>query len=62
MHRDDYPDDGYEQCPVCAQPIDYCQGHGEIGDPAGFLGATAHDRDDHSRCDPRACPNTEQEG
>lgn len=36
----------------------------EQGDwePSGFLGATAHDFDDHRRCDPRACPNTEQEG
>ena len=25
----------------------------------GFLGATAHDRDDHRRCDPDACPNAE---
>lgn len=22
-------------CPVCEEPTDYCQGHGEIGDPAG---------------------------
>lgn len=22
-------------CPVCFDPIDYCTGHGEIGDPAG---------------------------
>lgn len=24
-----------EPCPVCGEPIDYCQGHGEIGDPEG---------------------------
>lgn len=30
-------------------------------EPTGFMGATAHDRDDHSRCDPRACPNAETE-
>ena len=55
--------DPYGLCPVCGEPIDYCQGHGEIGDPVGFLGATAHDFDDHRRCDPRACPNAEpQEG
>ena len=23
-------------CPACADQIDYCQGHGPIGDPAGF--------------------------
>lgn len=25
-----------EECPACGEPIDYCQGHGEIGDPAGY--------------------------
>ncbi len=23
-------------CPACADPVDYCQGHGETGDPDGF--------------------------
>ena len=23
-------------CPACWSPMDYCQGHGEIGDPEGF--------------------------
>lgn len=23
-------------CPVCLDPIDYCQGHGEIGDIEGY--------------------------
>jgi hypothetical protein len=27
----------YDQCPVCLDPIDYCQGHGEVGDYEGFL-------------------------
>ena len=43
------------RCPVCAEPIDYCQGHGEIGDPAGFAILVAHDGGDHSRCDPLGC-------
>lgn len=30
-------------------------------EPTGLMGATAHDFDDHRRCDPRACPNAEQE-
>ena len=30
---DPYPED---ECPVCLEPLDYCQGHGEIGDPEGF--------------------------
>jgi hypothetical protein len=25
----------FETCPVCGEPIDYCLGHGEIGDPEG---------------------------
>lgn len=29
----DYPVD---ECPICLEPMDYCQGHGEIGDPEGF--------------------------
>ena len=23
-------------CPACGDFIDYCQGHGEIGDPEGY--------------------------
>jgi hypothetical protein len=30
---DEYPND---VCPVCLEPMDYCQGHGEIGDLEGF--------------------------
>ena len=30
---DKYPDD---VCPVCLEPMDYCQGHVQIGDPEGF--------------------------
>lgn len=34
---DEMPD-GYEteHCPACGELPSYCQGHGEIGDPAGF--------------------------
>ena len=24
------------KCPACGDFIDYCQGHGEIGDPEGY--------------------------
>lgn len=27
----------HDQCPVCLDPMDYCQGHGEIGDYEGFV-------------------------
>ena len=43
------------RCPACGEFIDYCQGHGEIGDPWGFATLTAHDAGDHESCDPRAC-------
>lgn len=33
MTFDPIPDD---ECPICLDPLDYCQGHGEIGDPEGF--------------------------
>ena len=28
--------DYYPSCRVCGDPIDYCTGHGEIGDPEGY--------------------------
>lgn len=42
-------------CPACGQPIDYCQGHGEIGDPVGFETLRLHDIDIHVRCHPNGC-------
>lgn len=42
-------------CPACGSPADYCQGHGEIGDPAGFAILEAHDADDHDGCHPDGC-------
>lgn len=43
-----------ELCPVCGDTPDYCQGHGEIGDPAGFSTLAKHDGGDHSNCHPVA--------
>ena len=43
------------RCPACGDVIDYCQGHGEMGDPAGFAILAAHDEDDHSGCHPDGC-------
>lgn len=58
----DYPylgeDDPMEHngdCPACGNPIDYCPGHGEIGDPEGFRILNQHDADDHRDCDPYGC-------
>ena len=44
-----------EPCPACGDHADYCQGHGEIGDPAGHAILVAHyDRGEHDRCHPLA--------
>ena len=52
----DEPEPPYvEPCPVCAAPIDYCQGHGEIGDPDGWRILQMHDADDHSECHRHGC-------
>lgn len=39
-----------ERCPACGEYIDYCQGHGPIGDPDGYAAIQAHERGDHSVC------------
>lgn len=53
------PDNSYypqDYCPACGQPIDYCLGHGEIGDPVGRRILDNHDGDiDHSSCHPNGC-------
>lgn len=42
-------------CPACGSPIDYCPGHGAIGDPVGHAILVLHDDDDeHSMCHPAA--------
>ena len=50
--EDETPD--WLRCPACNEPVDYCQGHGEIGDPDGFAVLEAHDHDDHRSCHPEA--------
>ena len=52
----DYPSDEDEDeeyvsvCPACGEFIDYCHGHGVIGDPAGAAILDAHNLDDHALC------------
>ena len=41
-------------CPACGEPSDYCQGHGETGDPDGHRVLTRHDEDIHDECHPDA--------
>lgn len=47
-------------CPACGDPADFCQGHGEIGDPEGRRILDAHDNDDHSGCRPGGCDEAER--
>lgn len=42
-------------CFVCGDHVDYCQGHGESGDPAGASIVHQHDMGDHSHCHPNGC-------
>jgi hypothetical protein len=42
-------------CVACGVTIDYCQGHGEIGDPEGYHILRMHDLDIHDQCDPHGC-------
>jgi hypothetical protein len=42
-------------CPACGEPIDYCQGHGELGDPDGYWIIEQHDKGEHQYCDKRGC-------
>jgi hypothetical protein len=42
-------------CPACGDPIDYCSGHGEIGDPVGFAILQKHDAGQHGSCHPQGC-------
>jgi ribosomal protein S27AE len=50
----DYPE-YLEPCPACGDHADYCQGHGEMGDPVGHAILAAHyDRGEHGKCHPLA--------
>lgn len=43
------------RCPACGSVIDYCLGHGEIGDPRGYKILRQHDEDFHEDCHPSGC-------
>ena len=42
--------DDYARCPACGSYVDYCLGHGEIGDPYGHKIIEQHDNDNHADC------------
>lgn len=44
-----------DRCPACGEIIDYCDGHGETGDPAGYATLEAHDAGEHDTCHGKGC-------
>jgi len=42
--------DTVSRCPACGEPSDYCQGHGPMGDPQGYVVIALHDGNVHSMC------------
>ena len=44
-----------ERCPACGDRIDFCSGHGELGDPVGHRVLIAHDKGRHHACSPMGC-------
>lgn len=48
------------RCVVCGDPIDYCQGHGPMGDPDGYEILEAHESGHHERCDATACDERQE--
>lgn len=42
------------RCPACGDYMDYCQGHGDLGDPDGAAILAEHDNDEHGNCHPKS--------
>lgn len=55
-----YIEDITDSCPACGQYIDYCQGHGETGDPQGHAILVNHDEGMHEACHPDGCEQAPQ--
>lgn len=53
IRAEDYQEES--RCPACGSPIDYCQGHGEYGDPEGYMILLSHDQGTHKGCHPEGC-------
>ena len=43
------------RCPACGDLLDYCQGHGAIGDIQGHIILNDHDLGQHVACHPYGC-------
>jgi len=41
-------------CPACGDHVDYCQGHGPMGDPQNYAVIRLHEDGVHSMCHPLA--------
>lgn len=54
VHEEASQDEAVNICPACGERIDYCQGHGEMGDPHGAHILATHNEGDHSLCHPDA--------
>lgn len=48
--KDEIRSEAADRCPACGDLPDYCQGHGEIGDPDGHAVLAAHDEGHHDAC------------
>jgi len=48
------------RCPACGDVDDFCQGHGELGDPVGRQILDQHDEGDHTSCNPIGCEEASQ--
>lgn len=51
---DSFPAAPEDCCPACGDAPDYCQGHGEIGDPLGYAILQQHEEGNHKACHPDA--------
>ncbi len=46
----------FSSCPVCGGHVGgFCIGHGESGDPVGYLILKRHNEGNHFECHPEGC-------
>lgn len=55
LTADDVDVEDHPACPACGQFIDYCAGHGDMGDPYGASVLDDHDNGAHHGCHPAGC-------
>jgi hypothetical protein len=47
-----------EWCPACGDVIDFCRGHGLVGDTRGYVTLRRHDMGNHRDCHPGGCEDS----